>query len=184
MTYPQTIGYQDNENSKAMAAWLEETSKGESLRHQVYNEIAARGFDGRTTEEVSRALGIYNSGVPARFRELELGGCIIQTGLKRKKPGGKRLLNIYASTGKPYTPVIRTPKMFIGHDPASKNGDETATLAFMELKKLQKIQAEAELMFPLYQYAREYYNKAFNATGVRNQGIEEILKKAKELTSE
>lgn len=104
MNYPNSPGYQDTANSKAIAEWLQTTGLAARLRDKVLHIITATGTNGATTEEVSRYLGSYNSAVGARFRELEMGGAIKRTGGSRTKPGGKRLVDVYVATGNAYTP--------------------------------------------------------------------------------
>lgn len=121
MTYPETPGYQQNENSKAMAKWLEETGKAKTLRHKVYNLIYNAGVEGSTTEEAGRCLRIYNSSVAARFRELELGGAIVRTARTRNIEGVKRKCHVYVITGEAYSPPEDSKRKLSKYDAGRKD---------------------------------------------------------------
>ena len=102
MAYPKSAGYKDSGDSKAMAKHIDNIGYTKTIRQKVLEIIQCREGRGATTEEISRMLGIYNSTVPARARELVLGGAIKKNGTYRKCDGNNRKTTVYVATGQPF----------------------------------------------------------------------------------
>ncbi|MGB0817798.1 MAG: hypothetical protein ACPGQQ_02740 [Candidatus Puniceispirillaceae bacterium] len=80
--YPESPGYQaHSETSRAAAARLTDAS---TLRRQIKLHLRESGQQGHTADEIARTLGIQNSTIAARLRELELDNQVIKTTVKRK----------------------------------------------------------------------------------------------------
>lgn len=86
--YPQSPGWQRSDTSHDAAKAI--APKTAKLREIVYRAIRARGEQGATSHELEDITGIDYASVQPRTSELRRDGKIIDSGLRRARPGCRK----------------------------------------------------------------------------------------------